>query len=161
MARSPLISCWLISHLKLTELGDRHIKSIVYSMHSDAASIEKAFRLGANGYVTKRDAIGDLLEALADVMADNRYISKMAAQSLAAKLIGGTTDQQQEQRLSDREQEIIAYIRKGCSTADIAQELIISPRTVESYYARIIDKLHLDGMRSLRRHILGGKQEIL
>jgi len=48
-------------------------------------------------------------------------------------------------------------MRRGYSTADIAQELVISPRTVESYYARIIEKLKLDGMKSLRRHIHSGK----
>jgi len=139
----------------LPELHKRSIKSIIYTMHSDPASIEKAFRLGANGYVTKRDATGDLLEALTDVINGKRHISKLVAQSLASNLAGSTKDQQQEHQLSEREQEIIAYIRKGCSTADIAQELGISPRTVETYYGRIIEKLKLDGMRSLRRHILG------
>ncbi len=143
----------------LAELNKRSIKSIIYTMHSEPASIEKGFRLGANGYVTKRDATGDLLEALADVINGKRHISKLAAQSLASNLVGnGTTDSQQEHQLSDRELEIVEYMRQGCSTAEIAQELIISPRTVESYYARIIEKLKLDGMRSLRRHIHGRNQ---
>lgn len=137
----------------LEELNKRSIKSIIYTMHSDAGSIEKAFRLGANGYVTKRDATDDLLEALTNVMSGNRHISKLAAQSLASKLIGDTNGQQQVHQLSDRELEIVEYIRQGCSTAEIAQKLIISPRTVESYYTRIIEKLKLDGMKSLRRHI--------
>ena len=141
----------------LAELHKLSIKSIIYSMHSDASSIEKAFRLGANGYVTKRDATSDLLEALSDVMNGKRHISKLAAQSLATRLIGGADGQQPEQQLSDREHEIIEQMRQGYSTADIAQELNISPRTVESYYARIIEKLKLASMKSLRRHIHSGK----
>lgn len=143
----------------LAELAKRDIKSIIYTMHRDPDNIEKAFRLGANGYVTKRDATGDLLEALADVMNGKRHISKLAAQSLAGKLAGGVTGQHPEQQLSEREQEIIEYIRRGFSTADIAKQLIISPRTVESYYTRILEKLKIDGMKSLRRHILGGKPD--
>ena len=143
----------------LEELKQRNLKTIVYSMHSDAASIEKAFKLGANGYVTKRDATTALLEAIEAVLSGQRHVSSKAAQSLATRLIG-STGQQQEQQLSDRELEIIEQMRRGCSTADIAQELIISPRTVESYYARIIEKLKLDGMKSLRRHIHRAKDAL-
>ncbi len=141
----------------LPELHKQRIKSIIYTMHSDASSIEKAFRLGADGYVTKRDATSDLLEALSDVMNGKRHISKLSAQNLAASMIGGSSGQQQVHQLSDRELEIVELMRQGCSTADIAQELFISPRTVESYYARIIEKLKIDGMKSLRRYIHSGK----
>ncbi len=123
----------------LAELKQRNLKSIVYSMHGDAGSIEKAFKLGANGYVTKRDATTALLEAIEAVLAGQRHVSSKVAQSLATRLIDGSSSQQQEQQLSDRELEIVEQMRRGYSTADIAQELIISPRTVESYYARIIE----------------------
>lgn len=138
-------------------LAERNIKVIVYSMHSDAASIEKAFKLGANGYVTKRDAIDALLEAVQEVHGGKRHISLQVAKSLAAKLLSNTTHSRPEDQLSHREQEIVGFIRKGYTTADIAQHLSISPRTVESYYARITEKFGLDGMKSLRRHLLQGQ----
>lgn len=140
-------------------LAERNIKVIVYSMHSDAASIEKAFKLGANGYVTKRDAIDALLEAVQEVRADKRHISRQAAKSLADKLLSTTTQSRPEDLLSHREQEIAGFIRKGYTTAEIALNLSISPRTVESYYTRITEKFGLGGMKSLRRHLLQGSSE--
>jgi DNA-binding NarL/FixJ family response regulator len=84
-------------------------------------------------------------------MSGERYTSLHAAQSLAKNVLPGENNNL-EAHLSKREQMILAELRRGNTTDEISQELNISPRTVESYYARIIEKLNLDGMKSLRRY---------
>jgi DNA-binding NarL/FixJ family response regulator len=133
------------------------ITVLVYSMHEDAGTIEKAFSAGANGYVTKREMSDILLAAIGDLRAGGRHVSPRAAQSLADRVLSptktdGTT------ALSEREQQVLAMLGRGESSADIAVAFAISVRTVETYYARIIDKLNLDGMKELRRHAIRSGQ---
>ncbi len=142
----------------LEELRKRDIRSLVYSMHCDAVTIEKAFKAGASGYITKRDRIDALMEGVDDVMTGRRHVSSTAARALAEKVLTQETDNP-DNVLSAREQTILGQLRQGKSTAEISQALNISPRTVESYYARIIDKLKLDGMKSLRRYVFNGARE--
>lgn len=137
----------------LEELHRREIKSVVYSVHCDAETIERAFKAGAKGYVTKRDHTDSLAEAIDGVLANRSYVSARAAQSVAEKFLTVTADKS-DAILSDREQTIFEHLQQGKTTAEIALELNISPRTVGSYYARMIEKLKLNGMKSLRRYAL-------
>jgi two-component system, NarL family, invasion response regulator UvrY len=132
------------------ELHAAGVKTLVYSMHDDARSIESAFASGAQGYVTKREMVSTLLEGVRSVLKGQRYVSPAAAQVLAEKLIAGQgrTD---VDCLSERELAIFKCSGLGYSTAEIAELMCISPRTVESYYARIVEKLRLDGIKSMRR----------
>lgn len=133
----------------LEELTRRHVKSIVYSMHGDAETIEKAFKAGAGGYITKRDNIDSLVDGVDDVMAGRRHLSFTAARILAEKVLK-RDGQNPENILSERELAILRHIRRGKTTSEISEELHISPRTVESYYGRMIEKLKLSGMKALR-----------
>lgn len=139
-------------------LRERGIKSLVYSMHGDCATIEQTFSAGAGGYVTKRDNTDSLLEAVDDVMAGRRHVSYRAAQCLAQKVLAKGRGNR-ESLLSERESLILGLLQKVLTTSEIADQLNISPRTVESYYTRIIDKLKLDGMKSLRRYVLAAERE--
>lgn len=69
----------------ISELRKRGIAVLIYSMHEDADTIDKAFAASANGYVSKREQPEVLLAAMADVLAGNRHISPRAAQSLGKK----------------------------------------------------------------------------
>lgn len=137
-------------------IGDLHgrgVPVLIYSMHEDAETIERAFSAGADGYVAKREVSDVLLEAVADVLAGQRHVSPHAAQSLAGRLLAAQTGQRGTV-LSERERQIMAMIGRGDTSADIAGTLAISVRTVETYYARIMEKLDLDGMKALRRHAI-------
>lgn len=129
------------------------VPALIYSMYEDCETIEQAFKAGATGYVTKREVAQVLLEAVDCVAAKTRYLSPRAAQSLASRVIAPQPDQTAEQ-LSAREKQIIAMLGRGESNLDISQALTISPRTVESYCARIITKLGLDGMKQLRKQAI-------
>lgn len=138
----------------LAELRTRPVAALVYSMHEDADLIERAFSLGAAGYVTKREDSAVLLEALEAILAGERYVSPRAARSLAERMAarGGRPAQKP---LSDKERRILNLLNTGNSTTEIAAALSISNRTVESYCARIIAKLELDGMKELRKYAIG------
>jgi len=142
----------------LEELRSRSIPALIYSMHEDAETIERAFAAGAGGYVTKREVSAVLLDAVAEVAAGRRYVSPRAGQSLLSRSTPGgdgrTPETQAGEGLSERERQILGLLGNGESTSDIAAVLTISARTVESYCARIMEKLGLDGMKALKKHAI-------
>lgn len=142
----------------IAELRKRGIAVLAYSMHEDAATIDRAFAAGADGYVSKREQPDVLLAGVADVLAGNRHISPRAAQSLAKKVLS-SPEFDREYLLSEREKQILFRIGQGEANAEIADSLAIGARTVETYSARIIEKLGLDGMKSLRRYAIRKQQQ--
>jgi len=135
----------------LDDLRILNIPAIVYSMHEDRSAIERAFARGAHAYVTKREVSAVLLKAVDEVLSGRRFVCPRAAQSLANRVFqpegaGGA--------LSQREDEIMEMLGRGDSSVEIAKALSIGVRTVETYYARIIEKLGLSGMRELRKHAI-------
>ena len=133
------------------------INVLVYSMHEDADTIEKTFAAGADGYVTKREVADVLLAALSDLQSGKRHVSPRAARSLADRALS-VSEVVKVTLLSERESRILSMLGQGETNLDIAANLFISVRTVETYYARIIEKLELDGMKALRRYAIKSKQ---
>lgn len=126
------------------------IRVLIYSMHEDANTIEKACAAGAHGYVSKREAEDLLLAAVADLLAGNSHFSPRIAQSLANRVL--TAPQlKKESLLSEREQQLLSMLGQGETNIGMAAVFGISVRTVETYFARIIVKLNLNGMKELRR----------
>lgn len=129
------------------------VPSLVYSMHENALHVEAAFVAGGLGYVTKREVHRILVQAIRETAAGRRFVSPRAALSLADKISAkrlGTV----RAEMSGQEQNVYHLLGKGEGTSQIAQQLKISTRTVESYYARILAKLGLESMRDLRRHAI-------
>jgi len=131
---------------------ERGVPVLVYSMHEDAATLERALACGASGYVTKRETFAVLLEGVRRVLAGERYISARAAANLEADPQPPAATGKAGP-LSEREQQILELLAKGESNAEIAAELNVSIRTVETYFSRILNKLSLDGMRALRKYV--------
>lgn len=135
---------WLLQHDVLV---------LVYSMHEDVMAIEGSFRLGAQGYVSKREDSRILLTGVREVLAGRRFISPRGAQVLAGRVITSSRADWLA-RLSERELQIMEMLGQGLSNVDIAKTLTISVRTVESYCARIMEKLQLSGMKELRQQAI-------
>lgn len=121
---------------------------LVYSMHEDAFHVQQAFAAGAAGYVTKREISDLLIVAVDELLAGRSYTSPKAQQALAA----APQAEVPPEPLSPRELRVYRLLGQGFSTLAIAAELTVSRRTVDSYYARILEKLHVTGMEALRRH---------
>ncbi|MHB9134135.1 MAG: response regulator [Armatimonadota bacterium] len=137
----------------VADLRARAVPVLVYSMHEDAIHVEGAFAAGALGYVTKRELHRVLVDAIREVAAGRRFICPNAALALTERL----ADMQKhanKHELSDQEWQVYHLLGQGEGTLAIADVMGISPRTVESYYARIQDKFGLAGMRELRRHAI-------
>jgi len=127
-------------------LRRRGLAVLVYSMHESPQVIQQALDAGAVGYVTKREASGSLLEAIRTVLAGERYLSLRAE-----KALGMATP---VDMLTGQQIRIFQLMGQGLSNDDIARQLGISVRTLESYAARIMDKLSLQSMKELRQQAI-------
>ncbi len=139
--------------LLVSDLKERGLPTLVYSMHNDARHVGGAFAAGALGYVTKSEFRGVLVEAIHAVKGRQRFVSPKAAVALAGRLAGPAADETLA-RLSGQETEVYRLVGQGEGTHEIAAAMRISTHTVESYCARIQLKLGLEGMHELRRHAI-------
>jgi two-component system, NarL family, invasion response regulator UvrY len=124
-----------------------HVPLLVYSMHEDSFHVQQAFAAGASGYVTKREVSALLTLAIGELLAGRRYTSPRAREALGAAPAEG----REPEALSPRELHVYKRLGEGYGTPAIAEELGVSRRTVESYFARILEKVHVHGMEALRR----------
>lgn len=124
---------------------------IFLTMHNDPAAASRAIKLGISGYVLKDDAFADLLYALRAVASGGTFISP----SLAGKVLqthevgpeeGGT--------LTSREREVLRWIASGLTNKQIAKQLFLSVKTVETHRARIMQKLDLHTAADLMRYAM-------
>ncbi len=118
---------------------------LVLSMHDEELYAERSLRAGAKGYITKNEASSELINAIRCVMAGDVYASK----KLTAKLLERMTQKRATselagmETLADRELEVFHLLGRGKSTSEIANSLNLGDSTVETYRARIKDKLRL------------------
>lgn len=126
------------------------LRVVVLTMHDDAEFVRSALTHGARGYVLKRAADTELLTAIRQVAMGESYVYP----SLAAKLVPIAEQRQVGARLSSREQEVLQLIAQGFTHQEIATQLSLSVKTVESHKARITEKLQLRTRAELVRYAL-------
>ncbi|WP_372796876.1 response regulator [Pontiella sp.] len=121
------------------------IPTLVLSMHDESLYAEHALKAGASGYVMKQAASSTLIQAIEKVLDGEIYVSKvMSSQMLKlAFRSGGEVRRSGTEALSLRELEVFELIGRGNSTREIAEQLNLSVKTIETYRAHIKDKLHL------------------
>jgi len=136
------------------------LRVLVLSMHDESLYAERALRAGAKGYVMKQTPTEYLLTAVRRVLKDEIYLS----QPLSSQLLGALVCQKSKpgpilKKLSDRELEIVRLIGKGFTTGEIARELAISGKTVESHRGNIRRKLNLRSGPELVRFALAHAED--
>jgi len=121
------------------------VAMLVLSMHDESMHAERALGLGAKGYITKQEATRKIVAALQTVRNGEVYLGEKAAQSLAQRSASRSRAPAGLllNRLSNRELRVFELIGQGRSTRDIATELGLDRRTIETYRARIKEKLDL------------------
>ena len=125
-------------------------KVIGVSMHSQPAYDKKMLQIGARGYVTKNSSKEEMMKAIMEVYEGNKYICEEIKNILSEQVIGGGDEQQNGvNSLSQREIEIISFIKKGYSSKEIADALNISVKTVEVHRYNILKKLNLKNAAAL------------
>jgi two-component system, NarL family, response regulator NreC len=147
----------------LRELGNLQLPTrvVVLSMHSSEAYVTEALGLGALGYVIKDSGADDLIRAVRQVAAGRRFLSPPLSETLLEayneRLQAAARDP--FDTLTIREREVLLLAAQGHTSAEIASQLSISPRTAESHRSNLMQKLGLHSQSdlirfALRRHIL-------
>ncbi len=120
---------------------------LVLSMYADREYVRRALKAGATGYVVKRSAAKDLVEAIRAAHAGQRYLSARVADAVLEE----GEERDALGRLSAREREVLQLIAEGRTGAEIAVRLSLSQKTVETYRARLIEKLGIRDVPGLVR----------
>lgn len=127
-------------------------KVIILSMHSSLEQIFHALQAGAQGYLLKEVAGIDVIQAVRTVAAGQRYLSQKISDLIVDEYLRqrkGTAGNSPFDRLASREREVLQLVAEGKSTAEIAQILPLSPKTVDTYRSRIMKKLGLKDLSAL------------
>jgi two-component system response regulator NreC len=123
---------------------------LVLSMHDRPQDVRRAFDAGADGYLPKAAADEDLVRAIRAVADGQRYVHP----SLGAALAAPPASDGPIEELTDREREVLRLLALGHTNQEIAQELIVSVRTVESHRAHVMTKLRVGTRAGLVRAAL-------
>jgi two-component system, NarL family, response regulator NreC len=125
------------------------VRVLMLSVHTDAMHVVRALRAGASGYVPKSSAGSDVVDAVRAVHAGRRYLHPSIAEAVIAQLVEPEALDDPLARLSPREREVLQFLAEGKGVADIGAALSLSPRTVETYRARLMDKLDIHDVPGL------------
>jgi len=137
--------------LKSIRARDPNLPVLILSMLDESLYAERALRAGANGYIMKQEATDRVLVAIRRILAGEIYVSDRIANRMLHRFAGGVQieDRSPIADLTDRELEVFRLIGEGHGTRQIAEQLHISVKTVESYQAHIKEKLSLKNAREL------------
>jgi two-component system response regulator NreC len=133
---------------------------LILTMHDDPQYLRQALKSGAVGYVLKKAADVELLSAARAVSRGEVYVHPSMTRRLLDDLIpqGEARDELDEWNgLSDREQEVLRLVALGYTSAEVAEKINLSVKTIETYRARGMEKLHLSNRASLVRFALHNK----
>ena len=124
---------------------------LVLSMHDESIYAERILSTGANGYIMKQAAAEQLLAALRRVLSGGIYVSEAVGAAMIERMAkrGARASGDPIDRLSNREIQVLNLIGRGKSTREIASDLNLSVKTVESHRQRIKKKLNLESSPQL------------
>jgi DNA-binding NarL/FixJ family response regulator len=121
---------------------------VILSMHAGAEHVFQALEAGARGYLLKESAAKEIVDAVRTVQLGRRYLSAKVAEVLADR-VGRRTAVSPLESLSARERQILKLVADGLSSVRIAEMLHLSPKTVDTYRSRLMEKLNLSDIASL------------
>lgn len=130
---------------------------VMLSMHSTSEHIYRAFAAGASGYLLKESAGAEVVDAVRAVYAGRRYASRQIDLSQIDAMLNVPSAAQPKsplERLSAREREILQLVVEGKSSVEIGRILAVSPKTVETYRSRLMQKLGVSDLAGLIRFAL-------
>lgn len=129
----------------IRELKDRlaSLHVLVVSMHDELLYAERALRAGASGYVMKHEATDKIVRAIRAVAAGGTFVSEAVSTRLVQRVATGVAGGGPLDSLTDRELHVLQLLGRGLGTREIAEQLHVSIKTVETYRARLKDKMKL------------------
>jgi DNA-binding NarL/FixJ family response regulator len=126
---------------------DTHL--LILTMHASPEYVHQALTAGALGYVAKASAGPVLVEAVRAVQAGRRYLSESLGTEALQRYLQGREDADPLARLSGREREVLRHTVEGRTIAETAQQLGLSPKSVETYRSRLMTKLGIEDLPAL------------
>jgi len=125
------------------------LKVIVLTMHAGQQYVARAVKSGAHAYLLKDSAVQDLVAAVDAVVGGGSYFSPAIQVQLAGLLRGESQAPARPHGVTDREREVLIWLARGLSSRQVARELSISVRTVETHRANLMHKLGVKSMAVL------------
>ena len=141
----------------IKRIKDRNdtVRMLVWSTHSESLYAERALRAGALGYINKDQATDKIVEAIRRVLEGKVYLSDAMVETMLHRTVGGGREEVTRSpldALADRELEVFRLIGQGVKTAEIAERLHLSVKTIETYRDRIRAKLDLSDGTALAHY---------
>lgn len=142
--------------LKEIRTSTTNLPVLILSMHDESIYAERAMRAGANGYIMKQEATEKVLVAIRRILQGEVYLSDRLTNTMLQQYVRGASPAKGSPlvNLTDRELEVFRLIGEGHGTRQIAEELHLSVKTIESYQAHIKEKLALRNARELVQHAI-------
>jgi DNA-binding NarL/FixJ family response regulator len=131
------------------------VKVLILSMHSNTESVLRIIQSGAQGFVLKEAPTDELVRAIETVNAGEAYFSSEVARVALNKFVRGNGDAADLVHLTSREREVLILISEGFSNKEIACQLGVGVRTVETHRERVMRKLDIHTVAGLTRYALG------
>lgn len=129
------------------------LRILVLSMHNEPQVAQRALKAGANGYACKDSDSDALLAAIRKVAAGGRYLDPVVAENMAFEA-AGVDAPARHAILSDRELQVLRLLAKGKSINTIADELLVSNKTVSTHKARMMDKMGFTNNADMVRYAI-------
>src|SRR4030088_3357871 len=138
-----------------------NVLTLVLSMHDESLYAERALRAGARGYITKHEASAKVMIAIRQVLAGEIYLEPRFMSQIVNKMVTANANAavQPIDRLTDRELEVFELIGRGQTTRQIGTRLGVGLTTVDTYRARIKEKLRLENAARLQTEAARWVQE--
>ena len=126
---------------------------LILSMHPEEQYAVRALKAGAAGYLTKESAPEELIRAMRRVSGGGKYVTSSLAEKLASVLKTGA-EKPLHQTLSDREYQLLCMIASGKRVKQIANELLLSAKTISTYRSRVLRKMNMNNNIELTRYAI-------
>jgi DNA-binding NarL/FixJ family response regulator len=137
--------------MRALRTGRSEQQILVLSVYPEDQYAVRALRAGAGGYLTKENSPQELAKAIRQVYRGGKYVTPSLAEKLAFEL-ESDAHRQPHETLSDREYQVLCRLGSGETVKDIAASLTLSPKTVSTYRARILNKMSLKTTADLIRY---------
>ncbi|HSH70562.1 MAG TPA: response regulator transcription factor [Deferrisomatales bacterium] len=140
--------------VKILHGSDPGLPILMISTHEENLYAERSLRAGARGYVMKHETADSIVSAVREVVAGRVWVSPRVASTLLARTVGEAVAPTgpPEERLSDRELEVLALFGQGLTTKEVSDRLSLSHKTIGTYRERLKEKLGLRNSAELLRH---------
>jgi len=129
---------------------------LILSMHPEDQYAVRALKAGASGYLTKGSVEEELVKAIKKILAGGKYVSSLLAEKMAFDL-EQKTEKPLHETLSDREYQVMLLIGSGKTVSQIAEELSLSVKTIDTYRTRILEKMKMKTNAELMHYVIKNK----